>query len=210
MKVNNNIIAYALDNSSERIKQAGSLKDNKGLGINFETGDLKKMPYRSNFFDLVICRFVYEHNPSYLNILTQEVYRVLKPGGRYILIDVDGLLYNLETDNKVVKLCLSLLKDKLNFFDGYVCKKIPKNLTRCGFTIDRVKKASPVFFDDKERAHEHAMWILRFDQAKAHFVSVLGEDLFDLFRESYLNEILNKENFLYSNKFSFFPGSYSL
>ena len=44
----------------------------------------KPLPYKKNFFDVIICRSVLEHILN-LEIFVDEIYRVLKPGGKIIL-----------------------------------------------------------------------------------------------------------------------------
>ena len=48
-------------------------------------GDLAKLPLRSEYFDVVISRFVVEHLPDPTQVF-EELYRVLKPGGKVILL----------------------------------------------------------------------------------------------------------------------------
>jgi len=65
--------------------------DKKMLELNtFEDkvlGSAENLPFQDNSFDNVFCSFVWR-NVSNTNIALNEVYRVLRPGGRFILLDM--------------------------------------------------------------------------------------------------------------------------
>ena len=65
--------------------------DKKMLELNtFEDkvlGSAENLPFQDNSFDTVFCSFVWR-NVSNTNIALNEVYRVLRPGGRFILLDM--------------------------------------------------------------------------------------------------------------------------
>ena len=52
------------------------------------------MPFKDNFFDVVVCAWVLEHL-SDPNKAFKEIYRVLKPGGKVIFITPNALNYNV-------------------------------------------------------------------------------------------------------------------
>jgi ubiquinone/menaquinone biosynthesis C-methylase UbiE len=55
--------------------------------IEFISMDANHLRFRSNSFDIVICGFVIGHLWKFAPAILNEIYRVLKPGGRLILID---------------------------------------------------------------------------------------------------------------------------
>ncbi len=55
---------------------------------------VEKMPFKDNFFDVVVCAWVLEHL-SDPNKAFKEIYRVLKPGGKVIFITPNALNYNV-------------------------------------------------------------------------------------------------------------------
>ena len=65
--------------------------DKKMLELNtFENkvlGSAENLPFEDNSFDNVFCSFVWR-NVSDTNKALQEVYRVLRPGGKFILLDM--------------------------------------------------------------------------------------------------------------------------
>jgi ubiquinone/menaquinone biosynthesis C-methylase UbiE len=67
-------------------------------GVDFPIVDLeKKLPFKNNIYDYVVCKFVFEHIMN-INGLIFEIYRILKPGGKVIVltdnavIDLEGFL----------------------------------------------------------------------------------------------------------------------
>ena len=62
----------------------------KEAGIKFKYVDLfkEKLPYASNYFDVVYSKSVIEHMNDPLNFIN-ECFRVLKPGGKIIVLTPD-------------------------------------------------------------------------------------------------------------------------
>lgn len=54
--------------------------------VAFVEGDAEKMPFEDDAFDIVTCRIAPHHFPNIEDFIS-EVYRVLKPGGRFMLND---------------------------------------------------------------------------------------------------------------------------
>jgi len=74
-----NANVYAIDLSSNTIKNTKIIIDNLGLNINLEQGNAEKLNFPDNYFDLVISNGVLHHTPDYKEAI-KETYRVLKPG----------------------------------------------------------------------------------------------------------------------------------
>ena len=72
-----------LDLSSEMIRQAS---DKNIAGAEFVIGKSDELPFEDNTFDVVTCSQSFHHYPD-TDKAMQEVFRVLKPDGIYILSD---------------------------------------------------------------------------------------------------------------------------
>lgn len=72
-----------LDLSSEMIRQAS---DKKIDGAEYVVGKSDELPFEDNTFDVVTCSQSFHHYPD-TDRAMREVFRVLKPGGIYILSD---------------------------------------------------------------------------------------------------------------------------
>jgi ubiquinone/menaquinone biosynthesis C-methylase UbiE len=66
-----------IDIDANAVKHARSYANN---GTHFISGDAMCLPFRDEYFDIVICNHVYEHVPDSF-LLMDEIYRVLKTGG---------------------------------------------------------------------------------------------------------------------------------
>ncbi|MEW6593157.1 MAG: methyltransferase domain-containing protein, partial [Candidatus Hadarchaeota archaeon] len=95
---------YGVDISRSAVNEA------KKRGIDARVVDIEteKLPYESNFFDIIFCMEILEHLLD-ASILFSEVRRVLKPGG-YFYITVPNQLFILVNR-------MSILTGKYNLLD---------------------------------------------------------------------------------------------
>jgi ubiquinone/menaquinone biosynthesis C-methylase UbiE len=78
---------YGVDVSSIGIERAKKISKDRSYGnnIRFYNGDVDEgLPFNTSFFDVVTCIAVLEHVFNPPNVL-DEIYRVLKPGGMFIV-----------------------------------------------------------------------------------------------------------------------------
>jgi demethylmenaquinone methyltransferase / 2-methoxy-6-polyprenyl-1,4-benzoquinol methylase len=76
------LIPGMIDASREKAKKAG-------LDINFQTGSIESIPFQDQQFDAVICSFMIFHMSEQVrNKGIEEIFRVLKPKGRLLVLDV--------------------------------------------------------------------------------------------------------------------------
>ncbi len=72
-----------VDLSPEMIRQA---KNKQLSNAVFQIGDAEKLPYEADTFDMAVCSQSFHHYPNPSRALL-EAYRVLKPGGIFLLCD---------------------------------------------------------------------------------------------------------------------------
>jgi ubiquinone/menaquinone biosynthesis C-methylase UbiE len=79
--------AIASDLTEEMLQEAAKLAKSKGLA-NMETAraDAEALPFEDARFDLVTCRIAAHHFPDVPTFIA-EVWRTLKPGGTFALVD---------------------------------------------------------------------------------------------------------------------------
>ena len=105
-----------------------SLPENIKLHNIVKIGDLERpLPYRKNTFDLVFCKSVIEHQ-YYPEKLISEIYRILKPGGKILILtpDIESIKFIFWTDfTHRSPFTLSSLKDilQINNFKILTCEK---------------------------------------------------------------------------------------
>lgn len=77
----------ALDMTSEMLAAAETFIIGKGhSNVEFVQGDAENLPFPEKSFDLVTCRIAPHHFP-HIDQFIQEVFRVLKPTGQFLLDD---------------------------------------------------------------------------------------------------------------------------
>jgi ubiquinone/menaquinone biosynthesis C-methylase UbiE len=86
---------YGIDISSKMIEKA--VKNCGGCeNIHFYKADAATLPFEDDFFDSIICTNSFHHYFSPSKVLN-EVYRVLKPGGKIYIMELtaDGLIMKI-------------------------------------------------------------------------------------------------------------------
>lgn len=76
---------YGVDYSNTAVKMSKKLLEKKNIKGHVYNSDVRKLPFKNNFFDVVISTDVVEHlDDSTATIdFFNEIYRVLKPGGKF-------------------------------------------------------------------------------------------------------------------------------
>lgn len=76
-----------VDLTETMVRVATEFARDKGVSnIEYRVGDAENLSYPDTSFDLVTCRFAAHHFPNVKQAI-QEISRVLKPGGRFLLVD---------------------------------------------------------------------------------------------------------------------------
>ncbi len=77
-----------IDASGQMISQAREKAAKSGIEVDFKPGLIEDIPYDDNYFDVVTSSMMIHHLPLSLKKKGfQEVYRVLRPGGHFLLLD---------------------------------------------------------------------------------------------------------------------------
>jgi ubiquinone/menaquinone biosynthesis C-methylase UbiE len=78
-----------LDISRTFVKMAAKKAADAAVKAEFKQGSASKMPLQSNSYDFLLCRAAFK-NFAQPVVALQEMCRVLKPGGRGLIIDLKG------------------------------------------------------------------------------------------------------------------------
>ena len=78
-----------LDISRTFVKMAGKRAAAAGVRVEFEQGSATNMPFPKESFDFLLCRAAFKNFADPVGAL-KEMRRVLKPGGRGLIIDLKG------------------------------------------------------------------------------------------------------------------------
>ena len=103
-----NFSITGLDLSHTFVRLAALKAAEAGVKIDFRQGSASAMPFPADSFDFLLCRAAFKNFGEPVNAL-QEMYRVLKPGGRALIIDLKGDASPDEISNQVDHMGLSSL-----------------------------------------------------------------------------------------------------
>lgn len=156
----------------EQISNAGGFHPDSHLVQ--EHADVYQLPYENNTFDLVIARLVFQHLSKPVDA-AKEVYRVLKPGGQFIIVDIDDqyvITYPpLSHAFDQLQKALALLQSKKGG-DRYIGRKLPSFMDRAGFTsinIDIRPQALYSFVKEDDISLQFSL--LRFARIRDEIIS---------------------------------------
>jgi demethylmenaquinone methyltransferase/2-methoxy-6-polyprenyl-1,4-benzoquinol methylase/phosphoethanolamine N-methyltransferase len=80
-----------IDASPEMIAVARGKARKKGLDLDFRVAPVEALPFADGEFDVVLSSFMLHHLPEDVREAGfAEVYRALKPGGRFVAVDLRG------------------------------------------------------------------------------------------------------------------------
>ncbi len=76
-----------LDISKSFVEMARRNAEQAKVAVDFRQGNASAMPYEADCFDLVVCRAAFKNFSEPVKAIS-EMWRVLKPGGRALIIDL--------------------------------------------------------------------------------------------------------------------------
>ena len=103
-----NYTITGLDISKTFVEIAQQKAREAGVRIDFRQGSAQKMPFGENTFDGIYCRAAFKNFSDPVTALN-EMYRVLKPGGQAVIIDLRGDASDAEIDKCVENMGLDFV-----------------------------------------------------------------------------------------------------
>lgn len=91
--INSEVVSMDIDETLLNYSNNMLGKDYKGR-VTFINDDITDSSIPNEYFDTIIVRFVLQHLKEPI-VALKEIYRILKPGGKVIIIDVDSELWGL-------------------------------------------------------------------------------------------------------------------
>ncbi|HUB19070.1 MAG TPA: class I SAM-dependent methyltransferase [Acidobacteriaceae bacterium] len=76
-----------VDLSASMVKIAREKAETAGVHVDFEQGNAAKLPYPRETFDFLVCRAAFKNFAQPVQAL-REMWRVLRPGGRGLIVDL--------------------------------------------------------------------------------------------------------------------------
>jgi len=82
---------HGIDPSAEMIEVARKKATKAGVDARFQVAAIEELPFSDGHFDLVLSSLMLHHLPTDVKRAGfAEVHRVLKPGGRFLAVDLSG------------------------------------------------------------------------------------------------------------------------
>jgi ubiquinone/menaquinone biosynthesis C-methylase UbiE len=103
-----NFAITGLDLSHTFVKMAAMKAAEAGVKIDFRQGSASNLPFPAGSFDFLLCRAAFKNFGQPVDAL-REMCRVLKPGGRAVVIDLKGDASPSEISDQVDRMELSSL-----------------------------------------------------------------------------------------------------
>jgi len=76
-----------VDLSADMVRIARAKAEQAGVSVDFQQGNSSNLPFPAGTFDFLVCRAAFKNFAQPVRAL-QEMHRVLKPGGRGLIIDL--------------------------------------------------------------------------------------------------------------------------
>jgi arsenite methyltransferase len=108
----------------------------------FWTADATQIPYPDGRFDAAVCTQVYEY-VSDIPAALAELHRVLRPGGRAVILDTDYGSLIIHTEDAARMSRVLSAWDK-HFVHGHLPRMLTRQLREAGFAVRR-RAAIPMF-----------------------------------------------------------------
>lgn len=109
------VISEGLDPDEQALRIARRKSVNEGLEITWRTGRMQNMPFDENSFDIVISTLAFHHVGKLEKIeAMKECLRILRPGGRFLLLDIapDELALSGRTLFKILRIFEPICSDQ--------------------------------------------------------------------------------------------------
>src|SRR5229473_6277887 len=79
---------WGIDLSDGMLRHCRPRCENTGRRFHVVQGNSERLPFKDDAFDLITCTHSFHHYPSQARVVA-EMYRVLRPGGRCLILDGD-------------------------------------------------------------------------------------------------------------------------
>ncbi len=88
MQYANNYETYGIDFNKDMVKVAQQNLARKGIKATLQCANAEKLPFPENYFDTIVNTMAFTGYPNGKQVMS-EFYRVLKEGGRLLIVDFD-------------------------------------------------------------------------------------------------------------------------
>jgi|694.fasta_scaffold155846_1 ubiquinone/menaquinone biosynthesis C-methylase UbiE len=132
------VLLFGIDLSPHYLQKAKSFLSNKIKVIpDLTHGNAEKLPYQNDFFDGIVCVYLFHELPSLIRQkVIEEIFRVVKPGGIFIACDSIQQIDHPEF-KQVLKNFSAIYYEP--YYDDYITDDFVDRLQKAGFKILKVE-----------------------------------------------------------------------
>jgi len=132
-----------LDISRSFVRIANETAERAGVTVDFRCGDAAAMPFEAESFDFLVCRAAFKNFSDPVGAL-KEMRRVLRPGGR-------GLLIDMRRDASDGEIAEEVAKMRLGGVDAFITRGALRSLRRRAYArADFARMISEAAFSASE------------------------------------------------------------
>jgi len=192
-------IVVGIDQSPQRVVEAGRLAASENLQIEFKAGDVYSLPLPDNQFDFVWSRFLFQ----YLRQPEQafnELVRVTRPGGIVTVADLDGQIEQFHPLDPSLRAeldeALRLLAE--TGFDTRIGRKLYYIFFGAGLCDLSVRVTPYQVYSGGVPTAALTNWRLKLETAASHLIIRTGERArWTRFRDCLMEKLLSPDLFYY-------------
>jgi SAM-dependent methyltransferase len=192
-----------VDLSAERILQA----EERLRGVpnaRVLIGEAQALPFESDSFDFVFCRFLMEYLPDKQPAL-QEMVRICRGGGKILLQDLDGQLLWHSPEDPDLQQTIERVVGRLasSGFDPFVGRKLFNLCFEVGLAEIKVQIDPYHVYAGSIDQDQLYLWRTKLDIAKPQLKKVLGSDeAAEKYTEQFLAYLRRPDTLTYSCLFT--------
>jgi SAM-dependent methyltransferase len=169
-----------------------------------QVGDAQALPFESDSFDFIFCRFLMEYLPDKQHAL-QEMVRICRGGGTIMLQDLDGQLVWHSPEDPDLQQTIEKVVNRLaiNGFDPFVGRKLFHLCFQAGLGEIKVQIDPYHLYAGTIVDEQLALWRTKLEIAKPQLKKVLGSDeAADKYIERFLAYLQRPDTLTYSCLFT--------
>ncbi len=129
------VIGLDLSDSMLALSAERRAESATGKCLRFLKADAARLPFADSMFDVGVSTQVYEYVPDVPTALA-ELYRVLRPGGRVVILDTDwdSIVWAAGDQGRMQRMLQAWID---RFADPHLPRSLPWQLQRAGFEVKR-------------------------------------------------------------------------
>jgi SAM-dependent methyltransferase len=198
-----NVQFVGVDLSATRIYEAELRL--RGLGnVRLHVGDAQALPFQSNSFDFIFCRFLMEYLPDKRRAL-QEMIRVCRGGRKILLQDLDGqFMWHFPEDPELQQAIECVIRHlAITGFDPFVGRKLFHLCFEAGLLDIKVHVDPYHLYAGSADDKELALWQTKLEIARPQLEKILGGGEAALrYTEQFLGYLRRPDTLTYSCLFT--------